>query len=123
MGAPSTGPGGMVSAAWLLVAPGWPSDGMALAEKAPAAVLERDPAAPTPLLGGEAKRDIVHVLFVLKCVITEVLLTSLIGPASMSIVRAFRDWICWTQKFQGVFLSKAASVVSSTPMKSQVVLN
>lgn len=50
--------------------------------------------APSPALGEQEERRIRR-LFFLKYVITEALLTSLIGPAKMSIVRAFRDWLCW----------------------------
>lgn len=70
-GRTGTHPGCMVLAVWPLV-PGWP----------PAAWPQQLPR---------------MALLFLKYVITEVFSTSLIRPDNMSIIRAFRDWFCWTQ--------------------------
>lgn len=94
-----THPGCTVPAVWPLVVPGWPL----------AAWPQQLPCMAFPFL---------------KDVITEVLPASLIRSANMSTIRAFRDWLRWTQqKFQGPSLSEEASVSSSAPTKSQAELN
>lgn len=89
--------------------------------RAPAAPLGRSLITPSPPLRGQEERAIAHLFFLLKYVIIEALLTSLIGPANTSIIRAFRDWLCWKQKFQRACLPEAASVAfSSHPLKARL---